>query len=333
ENDDTEELLYRVSHGDIDVTIADNLIAEVAQSYLSDLRIDITISGDRPVAWAMRPGSEMLRDSVDAFVTQVTPSVRLPERVLGDLPAIRERGVLRVLTRNNATSYFVWRGEVLGFEHDLATDFARSLDLRVEFVVVPTWGALSTWLLDGRGDIAAAGITRGDTADRLMAYSRPYHRVVEMAVTDTADTTLHLPEDLAGRRVAARRSSSYWQTALRLLEQGVALELEPVPEDMETEEVLGLVATGDYDVAFADSHTLEVELMWRDDIRGAFAVSDSVEHAWMARPGDAELMAAVNAYFDRSVRGTFYNLTKAKYFGNRKASRRYVAGRADRTGA
>jgi membrane-bound lytic murein transglycosylase F len=41
----------------------------------------------------------------------------------------------------------------------------------------------------------------------------------------------------------------------------------------------------------------------------------------------------VNAYLDSTVRGTFYNLTKTKYFGNPKSSRRYVTGRAVRTGS
>jgi len=333
EEADTEELLYRVARGELDVTLADNLIAEVARSYMPVLRVDATLSGPRSIAWGVRPSNPMLRDTIDAFIAQTLPSATAPVRSSGDLTGIRQRGVLRVLTRNNPTSYFVWRGQILGFEHDLVTDFARSLGVRVEFIVAPTRAAVITWLLDGVGDIAAAGLTRGDTAERLVAYSRSYNRVVEMAVTDTADTALRSPADLAGRTVAARVSSSYWETATRLREEGIALELQPVPEDMETEEVLDAVATGAYDVAFADSPILEMELTWRDDIRGAFPVTDTVDYAWMVQPGDTALLAAINAYFDRAVRGTFYNLTKTKYFGNPKASRRYVTGRPERTGA
>lgn len=333
EHTDTEELLYRVSTGAVDVTIADDLMADVARGYMPDLRVGPALSGPRPVAWGVRPSNPVLRDSIDAFMRQIAPAVTHPERALGDLPAIRERGVLRVLTRNNPTSYFIWRGQTLGFEYDLASDLARALGVHVEFIVAPTRAALSAWLLEGVGDLVAAGVTRpADDEDRLLAYSRSYNRVVEVAVTDSADTALRSLEDLAGRTVAVRAASSYWATATGLQERGIALELVAVPEDMETEEVIDRVASGEYDVTFADSHILDVELTWRDDVRGAFPVTDSVDHAWMVRPGDRDLYAAVNAYLDSTVRGTFYNLTKRKYFGNPKASRRYATGRAERTG-
>jgi len=333
EESDTEELLYRVARGNLDVTLADNLIAEVARSYMPELRLDATLSGPRAIAWGMRPSNPMLRDTVAAFLTDLFPTAAAPLRSGGDLAGIRERGVLRVLTRNNPTSYFVWRGQILGFEHDLVVDFAKSIGVHAEFIVAPTRAALVAWLLDGVGDVVAAGLTRGDTAERLVAYSRSYNRVVEMAVTDTADTALRSPADLAGRTVAVRASSSYWQTATRLRDEGIPLTLLAVPEDMETEEVLERVAAGEYDVTFADSPILATELTWRDDIRGAFPVTDTVDYGWIVQPGDTALLAAINTYLDRTVRGTFYNLTKTKYFGNPKASRRYVTGRPERTGA
>lgn len=332
ETAETEELLHQVSAGTLDVTLADDLLAEVAQAYLPALRIDLAVTEARPLAWGIRQSNPMLRDTVDAFLAHALPTADRPRLYVGDLADIRERKVLRVLTRNNATSYFIWRGHLMGFEHDLATAFATSQGLGVEFVVAPTRAALSTWLLDGAGDLVAAGLTRGDSAEKLVAYSRSYHRVVEMVVTDTADTSLRSVADLAGRTIAARVSSPYWRTATRLRQGGVPLRLLAVPEDVETEEILDRVATGEYDVAFADSHILATELTWRDDLRGAFAVGDTVDHAWAVRPGDSELLAAVNAFFDSTVRGTLYNLTRAKYFGNPKSSRRYVTGRAERTG-
>jgi len=89
-------------------------------------------------------------------------------------------------TRNDPTAYFIWRGQILGFEHDLMVDFAESQGLNVEFIVAPTGAALFTWLADGRGDVAAAGITRPDTANRLLSFTRSYHRVVEVVAAGGA---------------------------------------------------------------------------------------------------------------------------------------------------
>ena len=332
ETSDTEELLYRVSQGDLDVTVADDLMVQVVRSYLPKLRIDMELGAERDIAWGVRPDNTSLRDTLDAFMAQLRPEDDRPDRYVADLPGIREHKVLRVLTRNNPTSYFVWRGHILGFEHDLMANFAKSQGLKVEFVVAPTRVALFTWLLDGLGDVVAAGITIADTTERLLSYTRSYNRVVEMIVTDSADTALTELADLAGRTIAVRFSSVHWATAARLQQQGIDVKVVQVPEDMETEGILHGVATGEYDLAIADSHILNMELTWRDDIRGAFAVTDTVDHGWITRPGDTELHDALNAYLDSVVRGEFYNITKRKYFGNPRSSRSYVTDRTTRTG-
>ena len=50
-----------------------------------------------------------------------------------DLPEIMERGELVVLTANSSTSYFNYRGEPMGFQYELAQQFARSLGLKLKF--------------------------------------------------------------------------------------------------------------------------------------------------------------------------------------------------------
>lgn len=329
---DTEELLYRVAQGDIDLTVADDLMAQVARGYMPNLRVDIALGGDRDLAWGVRPENSALRDTLSEFLAQLSADDDRPERYFGDLSDMRGRKVLRVLTRNNPTSYFIWRGHILGFEHDLMADFARSQNLNVEFVVAPTRAALFTWLLDGHGDVVAAGMTLPDTNETLLSYTRSYNRVVEMIVTDSGDAALTELPDLSGRSIAVRVSSAHWATANRLRQQGIDVNLVQVPETMETEEILAGVASGEYDLAIADSHILDMELTWRDDLRGAFAVTDTVDHGWITRPGDVDLRTALNTYLDSAVRGEFYNVTKLKYFGNPRSSRSYITGRAIRTG-
>ena len=53
-----------------------------------------------------------------------------------DLPDIRERGELTVLTVNGSTSYFNYRGEPMGFQYELAQQFVRSLGLKMKLKVV-----------------------------------------------------------------------------------------------------------------------------------------------------------------------------------------------------
>ena len=52
-----------------------------------------------------------------------------------DLPQIKDSGELVVLTLNSSTSYFDYRGEPMGFQYELADQFARSLNVKLKIKV------------------------------------------------------------------------------------------------------------------------------------------------------------------------------------------------------
>lgn len=332
---ETDEILAAVAAGDYDVAVADDHVAREVLAYLPGLRVAFDVTEPRPVAWGVRPDADRLRAAADRFLESRQVTGRRPLRALGDLDDIRSRGVLRVLTRNSAGTYFVWRGQIVGFEYDLMRRFAERLGVQVEVIVPPTREALLTWLRQGRGDVVAAGltVTEARDADRI-AFTRPYNHVVETVVARPADTaTLRAPADLAGRTVAVRRSSAYWETLTGLRDSGIDLRLEAAPEDLETEEIIDLVARGEYDLTLADSHILGIERTWRDDVRGVMTLGDSVAHAWAVRDTTPQLLAALNDLLADEYRGLFFNLTYNKYFVTPRRVLEHATERAVRTGA
>ncbi len=114
--------------------------------------------------------------------------------------------------------------------------------------------------------------------------------------------------------------------------QGIALTLEAAPEDLETEEIIVKVATGEYDLTVADSNLLDIELTWREDIRAAFPVTDPEAHGWAVRVSNHALLDAINQYMKKEYRGVFYNITLNKYFKNARTMCTHVEFRASRTG-
>lgn len=72
-----------------------------------------------------------------------------------DLPQIIDRGELVVLTVNGSTSYFNYRGEPMGFQYELAQQFAASLGVKLKLKVVKNTEELVRQLLNGEGDLIA----------------------------------------------------------------------------------------------------------------------------------------------------------------------------------
>jgi membrane-bound lytic murein transglycosylase MltF len=67
-----------------------------------------------------------------------------------DLDQIKERGFIRVLMRNNPACYFMHRGQLMGFEYEMAHRFAKQHGLEVLVLVPENWSDMESWLKEGR---------------------------------------------------------------------------------------------------------------------------------------------------------------------------------------
>ena len=332
---DSEQLLDGVAEGTFDVSVADSNLMKAVLTYRSDLRPAFDLTKEHPVAWAVRPQSKELLAALNKFLNEAKLTRQRPNVSRGDFESIRKHQVLRVLTRNNPATYFLWQGELHGFEYELARHFAKQHKLRVEMVVPPNRHDLIPWLLEGKGDVIAASMTiTPDREAQGVLFSRPYFMASEIVVTRAGEPEdgLTNPEDLAGRTIVVRPSSSYWQTLEGLRGKGIALKLQAAPEELETEEIMAKVARGEYDLTVADSHLLDIEMTWREDIRAAFPLGDPKPQGWVVRSFNPQLHKAINQYFKKEYRGLFYNVTVEKYFKNSRKIRKHVEFRSSRTG-
>lgn len=333
ENLDTDELLHRVATRRLDVTVADSNVMAAALTYRDDLRVAFDLTQDLPVAWAVRPKSEKLRANLDRFLSDYHLTRRRSEPRTGDLAEIRDKRVLRLLTRNSSATYFLWRGRLVGFEYELVRAFAESLDVRLEVIVPRPGEDMFAMLAEGKADLIAAAMTPTDDRERRgIAYSRPYNYVSQVVVAPVGEANLTHPHDLAHRTIYVRHSSAYWNTLSRLRDSGVPLILQAAPEHLETEEIIGLVAGEIYPLTVADSHVLDIELTWRDDVKSAFPLGEQVPLAWAVRESNPKLLAAIDEFLEREYRGLTYNVLHRKYFEDPKKIRHLLQSRSNPDG-
>lgn len=325
------DLLDGVAAGKYDATVADSNLINAVLPAQPDLKVAFSVSGERPIGWAVRPDAEKLQQALNNFLNRENLISRSGKNYKADLDQIKERNVLRVITRNNAATYFLWRGELMGFEYELAKHFADRMGVRLEMVVAPTRDVLLRWLVQGKGDMVAASLTIPEiNPSPTVRYSRPYNKVYEIIVGRSDDDEMDDISQLAGRTICVRRSSSYWRTLQDIRQQGVDMNIKVVPENEETEQIIAKVASGDYDLTLADSNILNIELTWRDDIKGLLNLGKEVSHGWVVRTDSPKLLQAVNDYLDEEYRGLFYNITHKKYFEKPKTIAKRLQQRVDR---
>ncbi len=311
-----DEILDRVAAGTDDLTVDDSNVLAAALAYRDDVIAGVRVTNECDLAWAVRKGNPELRKRLDLFLDGAAARREGAPRTREDLPGIKQRNVLRILTVNNAACYFIYRGELLGFEYELAAKFAESLGVEPRMVVAPAYGDLIPWLLEGRGDLIAASMTPTDTRkDRGAAFTVPYDRVREMLVARPGENVPKTARDLAGKTITVRKDSSYRRTLEKIRAAGVDLRIADAPADLQTEELIAGVADGTYDYTAADSNILDIELAWGVPVIGAFPLPpEEVPHCWAVRKTSPELLEAADAFLSSTYRSAFYNIAYRKYF-------------------
>jgi membrane-bound lytic murein transglycosylase F len=332
EIEDTFDLIQKVARGEEKITVVDSDIFAAAQTFESGFKRAFDLTDKDPIAWGLRKSDKELKAAIDSFLIERALTSHTHETYKADLDELKKRRVIRVLTRNSSNCFFIYRGEQLGFEYEIAQDFAKSLGVRLEIIVPPTREALLSYLEEGKGDIVAAGLTETQERHKTLDFTTPYLKVSELVVVSASDKTTKTLEDLKGKRISVRKSSSYYATLTKLKDK-YGFEIDLLPEDMETEDALQQVAERKIAATVADSDIVEIELTYTDKLRSLGPLAEPVDLAWAVRKDQPQLKAAADAYLKKIYRGIFYNMSVKKYFKDGKTARESASNdRSDKEG-
>lgn len=258
----------------------------------------------------------------------------------GDLDGMRQRKQIRILVPYSKTFYFIDKGgKQYGATYEVGRAFedwlnkqdkAKTLKTSVVFVPVPRDRLLSG-LVDGTGDIAAGNITITDARAKLVQFSDPLAwGIKEILVTGPSAPPVASFDDLAGKEVFVRESSSYYEHLLALNQAREAAGKQPIvisriDEELEDEDLLEMVSTGLLPWAVVDQHKVRI---WNNILpnltpHSGLAVNEDGKVAWAMRKDSPLLLAAVNTFVDTHKLGTtFGNMLKNKYLGEKSPMKR-----------
>ena len=244
-----------------------------------------------------------------------------------------KRRYIRILVTFSRTNYFIDGAQQRGLTYEGGKAFesfvnARlktgTLQVQVAFVPVSRDRVLRA-LEEGRGDIAAANLTVTPERERIADFAVPLlHDVREVVVTGPGVPAPRTPEDLSGRDVYVRESSSYFASLGRL---NAALEAAGRPpvlvrkadEHLEDEDVIEMVNAGLIPATVVDHH---IASLWKQ-VFDHIVVHDDValrtdgRIAWAVRKNSPQLKAVVDAFSAAHGKGSLIgNVIFRRYLRN-----------------
>lgn len=323
---DDESMIDMLATGQIDATVRDSNIAAMYLSYRDDIQVAFSVEERQSIAWAVRPDTPDLLAALDRFLTIEKLTRPREARYVGDLPELQERRRLRILLPNTAASYYLWRGELVGFEYEFARRFAEEHGLRLE-VVVPTERDVPLDRLEqGRVDVAGRflELTEPDADDAPTRFTNPWHHAQPYLVSPADATEIADWDGVAGSTVAALENGILW-AELETYADEHGFDLLPLPGlGGDIEDLVTRLVAGEFDHAVVEGHLLSMEMARRDDLQRQFEAGSPVPHGWAVRSADTELLEALNEFFRKEHRSAFYNILYRRYFEDERRIRRQL---------
>ncbi len=311
----TEQIIHAVSRNEYQATMCDDNLWHAVDSEYDNLAAPMALAENRPVMLLIRPDDTELKERVDEILLAGQIARAREDVFTDDLDGLKKRGRLRMITRNNALTYFIHRGMQVGFEYELLHEFADRNGLRLEIVIPDSHAELMEYLNEGKGDIVAAAMTINQERKAQATFTMPYNEVDELVVVRATEEGVSGFNDLVGRKIHVRRSSSFRATLEAVADSIAGIDIVELPDDVETEEIMAGVENGVYDVTVADSNLLEVEQAYGRNLKAAFPIKPT-SLGWAVRGNNPALLAALDQYIMLEKRGLFFNLMRKKYFKN-----------------
>ena len=262
----------------------------------------------------------------------------MPFRVIwepwrGDFEAMVDRRIVRAVVPFGGYQFYYVEGLPKGAAYDLLQRLEAHINkelgrrnIKVYVVVIPvSRDQLIPALLEGHADLVAADLTITPERADLIDFARPMLKDIdEVVVTGPGAAPVDTLDDLAGREIVVRESSSYHEHLLFLESAFRSRGLEPpdihlADEILEAEDLLEMVNAGMIDITIMDDYKAEFwetvfpNIVVRDDL----ILNKEGSIAWAMRKDSPQFAAVIERFLRKYGRGTLVgNDTYNRYLSN-----------------
>ena len=257
------------------------------------------------------------------------------DRWTGDLDGMIERGFVRLLVVHSKTYYFFdgarERGGLaefrLAFEQFLNKKY-RKEKKSIKVIAIPVQrDQMIPYLLEGYGDAGAGNWTMTQERLNFVDFTNPtFTNVRELIVLAPDQGDIKKVEDLSGREIHVRRSSSYFESLVALNErfqkEGFSsIKIHPADENLEDEDLAEMVNASLLPATVMDQHKWEPlwsKIFTEAKVNPKIFIRDEGKVAPMIRKDSPQFMALLNEFLKSYGAGTaFMNTVVNRYKSTR----------------
>lgn len=237
----------------------------------------------------------------------------IPQNKLGK---IKRSGTLRVLTRNDPTTYYQSPQGYSGLEYDLVMLFAEQLGVEAKFEVPDTFSKILDDISTGKADIAAAGLTITPQRKQKMRFALAYLEVTEQVIYRSDHRRPKTINELDKGILEVSKGTSHINSLSVLKKKNPKLDWT-VNDELDTNGLLYLLHEGLIDYTVADSNQILLIRRFYPALNIAFDVSMPQKLAWaLPISEDTSLYDEVERFFKRIIADKTLAQLIEKHYGH-----------------
>ena len=238
-----------------------------------------------------------------------------------DLEAIKKRGVLRGILISGPTSFFVYKGESMGFEYELLKSFADDLGVELEIIVAKNFEELGEWLNTGKGDVIAHGLIETFERKEIFGFSDYLYLTKQVLVQRKPDNwrkmklheidknLVHDPIQLINDTVTVRLNSVYLLRLQNLMEEiGGVIHLNTVDENLSNDHLISKVNSKEIKYTIAQNTLAEMHSYHYKDLHVSTPISFSQKASWVLRKNAKQLQSRLNKWIHKMKKHSDYDV-------------------------
>jgi len=264
---------------------------------------------------------------VDTFRFEESPQVSI------DLAQIRERGFLQAIVDNNSISYFIYRGQPMGYEYELLQSLARQLNVELKIKVISGIERAIDMLNKGEADLIAFPLTITRERTEYLSFTDPQFSTSQVLVqrkpanwrrmppTRVERMLIRDPVTLIGKKVHVMNESAF-KERLQNLSNEIGGEIQIVEDSAtaETESLIERVANGEIEFTVTDQTLGMVNSIYYPDLDVGTLLSLPQQIAWAVRMNAPDLQVAVNSWLASMKESGRFKILYDKYFNSPRSS-------------
>ncbi len=245
-----------------------------------------------------------------------------------DLDKIRENGRLVVVTGFNSVSYFIYKGEPMGFNYELLEAFSDHLGIDIELIAENDPGEAVRMLNSGEADLAVTGFNSDSRAAYNIQLSEPLGQSAHVIVQkkpvrsgDPGNTSGYISniEELAGKQVFVQKGSPF-ASSLKALAEEYQIRTDIVEVPLDPEQLISLVDDGEISYTVCNEDLARVNAGYHPGLDVAIVIGPERNHSWAVRIENSdELLKELNNWIISYRSTNAYAQLYSKYYRNARS--------------